>query len=85
MGFYYTNEKYFDMFFFAQVSGWGRTEDGTPSDILQSAELTFVETNDCINKFPHSLKRYITPDKFCGETKAGRGERLFVVVGTLLT
>lgn len=56
----------------SQVAGWGRTEDGVASETLQSTELTYVSTNDCLDQFSHQLKRFITPDKFCGQMTNGK-------------
>ena len=31
-----------------QVAGWGDTEHGTPSDVLLSADLPYVDRSHCI-------------------------------------
>ncbi|KAK3917276.1 Coagulation factor IX [Frankliniella fusca] len=48
-----------------KVVGWGTTNDGKPSPVLQSAEMPFIPFETCERVVPAEFVPFLTSDKFC--------------------
>ncbi|XP_034240625.1 kallikrein-11-like [Thrips palmi] len=54
-----------------KVVGWGRTEDTSPSPVLQSAQLPFIPFEKCAEAVPPTFLPFLTHDKFCAGNVGG--------------
>ncbi|XP_073964059.1 transmembrane protease serine 12-like isoform X1 [Choristoneura fumiferana] len=56
------------------ITGWGRTsEDGVASQVLQTAEMPYVDKEKCIADVAADFKLFITVDKLCAGNMNGTG------------
>lgn len=58
-----------------QLAGWGKTEQGTPSDVLKWASQKFVQYDDCKKLIAPKDMRLVTHDKFCADQVKGKDTR----------
>ncbi|XP_070510008.1 melanization protease 1-like [Chironomus tepperi] len=58
--------------FTLEVAGFGRTENGTESDVKQILDLDGVETNRCANYYNTHFKAMITNKQICAGGEEGR-------------
>lgn len=55
-----------------QLPCWGKTENGTPSDVLLHADLPYIDYDHCIDEVPPVFQHYVTRDKFCSGFSNGK-------------
>lgn len=56
-----------------RVAGWGKIEDGNPSNELRVADLPTLSYDDCIERAEPQHKVLVTGDKFCVFIQNGIG------------
>ena len=54
---------------FPQVSGWGLTETGKPSEVLLTTTIPYINYTECAKKIPVN-----TCDKFCAGNDTGKAD-----------
>jgi len=54
-----------------QIVGWGKTEKGIESPILQEVTLPYIDHSSCRNMYTNGFERFVTVDKFCAGSALG--------------
>ncbi|XP_060871702.1 uncharacterized protein LOC132945906 isoform X2 [Metopolophium dirhodum] len=56
-----------------KIVGWGKTEKGIESPILQEASLLYIDHSSCRKMYTNGFERFVTVDKFCAGSAMGGG------------
>uniref|UniRef100_A0A1B6KNQ0 Peptidase S1 domain-containing protein n=1 Tax=Graphocephala atropunctata TaxID=36148 RepID=A0A1B6KNQ0_9HEMI len=56
------------------VAGWGKTGNGTSSEVVMTTNLTYIDNNECIRKVRQVYQKLVTHDKFCAGASSSGGQ-----------